>query len=178
MRVETTMTSLRERFFAKVDKNGPVPAHCPELGPCWIWRASRRVKRGGYGQFRVGGKMRPASRVAFFLAHGRWPEPERCHHCDNPSCVNAAHLFEGTHQDNMRDMAAKGRRAPELSAGRPGSRNSAAKLTEQEVINMRYEYALGGVTQDELATRHGIRQQSVSKILRGQRWTHLSGAAP
>src|ERR1035437_916757 len=28
-----------ERFWAKVDRNGPVPAHRPELGPCWVWEA-------------------------------------------------------------------------------------------------------------------------------------------
>ena len=42
---------LEDRFWAKVDKNGPVPAHRPELGPCWIWTAAR-FKRG-YGKFGV-----------------------------------------------------------------------------------------------------------------------------
>jgi hypothetical protein len=31
------MKTLEERFWEKVDKNGPVPAHRPELGPCWVW---------------------------------------------------------------------------------------------------------------------------------------------
>jgi len=43
--------TLEDRFWAKVDKNGPVPAHRPELGPCWIWTAAR-FKRG-YGKFGV-----------------------------------------------------------------------------------------------------------------------------
>jgi hypothetical protein len=45
--------SLPERFWKKVDKNGPVPAHRPELGPCWLWTGAL-VGRGyrvglGYG---------------------------------------------------------------------------------------------------------------------------------
>lgn len=100
----------KARFFAKVDRNGPIPAHCPELGPCHVWTAKETV--GGYGRIRIGGRKSKkilVHRLAFFIAHGRWPEPECCHHCDNTKCVNVSHLFEGTHTDNMRDCCAKKR---------------------------------------------------------------------
>lgn len=32
-------STLEIRFWKKIDRNGPIPAHCPELGPCWIWTA-------------------------------------------------------------------------------------------------------------------------------------------
>ncbi len=112
---------LADRFWEKVDKRGPVPTHRPDLGPCWVWTADR-YPSSGYGSMTLPlqpGKRqqhRGAHRVAFLLAHGRWPDPNALHHCDNPPCVKAiaddfgpAHIFEGTTQDNVSDKIAKGR---------------------------------------------------------------------
>ncbi len=99
-----------ERFDSHVDKNGPIVR--PELGPCWVWTSAK--SRFGHGRFRLGGrgsKQIGAHRWAWEQAHGP-TMLQVCHHCDNPSCVRTEHLFEGTQLDNMRDMAAKGRRAP------------------------------------------------------------------
>jgi len=103
---------LARRFWAKVDRRGPVPERYPELGPCWIW--TRATDRKGYGRFGVGpaGSNRVffAHRVAMALA-GTVPPDDlmACHHCDNPPCCNPGHLFLGTGADNLGDMAAKGR---------------------------------------------------------------------
>ena len=102
-----TMPSVAKRFFAKVNKNGPVPSHCPELGPCHVWTGA--VDDRGYGRFGLRGKNERAHRVAFLLNYGRWPEPQALHHCDNVSCVNGSHLFEGTPKVNAEDRDAKGR---------------------------------------------------------------------
>lgn len=94
---------LSERFWGKVDRRGP--------GECWEWTASRDQK--GYGRINIGGKHGTpviASRVAFELTF-RPLLPGECvlHSCDNPPCVNPAHLRAGTYRDNNRDTVLRGR---------------------------------------------------------------------
>ena len=110
---------VEERLWECVDKNGPVPPHCPELGPCWVYDSGRggvyeRVDR--YRKIRLDDTMELVHRVAFKLVHGRWPEPCGLHRCDNPPCVKViadehgpSHIFEGSRADNNMDMTTKGR---------------------------------------------------------------------
>lgn len=89
------------RFWAKVDRSA---------GPdgCWPWTAG--CDNNGYGQVRVGVRIIRAARVALELATGR-PLGKRwaLHRCDNPPCVNPAHLFPGSARKNAQDCARKGR---------------------------------------------------------------------
>lgn len=99
---------VAKRFWPRVNKNGPIPSRCPELGPCHLWTGT--CDRDGYGQFMRGRKRTRAHRFAWELAHGPVPLGKLvCHHCDNPPCVNEVHLFLGTHKDNGRDRGTKGR---------------------------------------------------------------------
>lgn len=98
-------TSLA-RFWAKVDYSGGADA-------CWEWQGALNPR--GYGQFRHEGQMRQAHRWILGKELGtplRWDaeaREEACHHCDNRSCVNPAHLYVGSHQDNMQDCVRRGR---------------------------------------------------------------------
>ena len=67
--------------------------------------------RGGYGRIGVNGKLVGTHRLAWELAFGPIPDGmDALHHCDNPPCCDTEKcLFLGTHDDNMADMAAKGR---------------------------------------------------------------------
>lgn len=149
-------------FWDHVDKAGPMPAHRPELGECHLWTGSKS-NADGYGSFRFQGKPRAAHRIAFFLAHGRWPDPCALHHCDNPSCVRLEHLFEGTKLDNARDRDAKRRRVVPR-----GERNWSAKLLDAEVAAIRLAL-VGGSTVGELAARYAVSEPLIYAIRSGHR---------
>lgn len=91
-----------DRFWQRVDVNGPSHPYKPELGRCWDWTGPAHPT--GYGNVRSPeGKSNYAHRTSFFLTHGRMPAQGMhvMHSCDRPSCVNPAHLREGTPQENV-----------------------------------------------------------------------------
>jgi len=95
------LRTTEEFFWAKVSKDGPVPASRPELGPCWEWSGTRTPN--GYGQLRREGRARLAHRWLFERTVGAIPVGlELDHLCFNPPCVNPAHLEPVTHAENLR----------------------------------------------------------------------------
>lgn len=96
--------SAEERFWQKVDRSGGQFA-------CWQWTGSKRTF--GYGHFRAENKRRcDAHRFSWEIHRGAIPHGMCvCHSCDNPSCVNPAHLWLGTSQQNTADRHIKGRDA-------------------------------------------------------------------
>lgn len=167
---------MAERFWAKVNKSGPVPEHRPKLGRCWVWTAS---SANGYGQYRIRTEVeffKKAHRYSWFLHHGPIPTGLYVlHACDNPLCVNPDHLFLGTHTDNARDRERKGRgntshgdahymrRCPHLV--KRGEQHGFAKLSATDAAEIRAAYARGGISYSQLGKRYGVCAQTVCNIV-------------
>ena len=98
------------------------------------------------------------------------------HHCDNPPCVNPAHLFLGTHRDNMADMRAKGR-GRFVNTWRPGEENRNARLSADQVVAIRRAYSVGEKQRD-LAVRFGVSKSLVALITAGHIWKHIPTERP
>lgn len=134
------------------------PAPYPALEePCVLWTGC--LHRSGYGMVTYHGQTRRVHRVMFRIVHGRWPTDTLCHKCDRPACINLAHVFEGSQQENMADMVQKQRQA--------------AKLDEEKVREIR-ALAGQGLLQREIGARFGLRQAQVSQIVRRERWRHIA----
>jgi hypothetical protein len=142
------------RFWSHVDRNGD----------CWLWLAG--LNSYGYGKFKQAGRTLGAHRVSYELNVGPIPDGQSVlHRCDTPACVNPSHLFLGSHVDNMRDMAAKGRRDD-----RRGAKHPLVKLSEDQAIAIRSDPRIGRL----VAAEFGIAESMVSRIRAGIRWGHLS----
>lgn len=151
--------SADSRFWPKVDIRG--------ADDCWLWTAN--IGSHGYGRIGIDGVggTETAHRFSYELANG--PVPPGlcvCHRCDVRACVNPAHLFLGTKADNSADMAEKGRQTS-------GETNPQAKLTDQDVTEIRTRYAAGGVLQRELAAHYEVAQAAISGIVNRRSWVHL-----
>jgi len=145
----------RDRFHVKIDRRDPTD--------CWPWTAA--TDRDGYGRFSVDGRKRPAHRVAFFLKTGTLPAVVR-HTCDNPACVNPAHLVGGTQRQNIRDRQRRDRQAK-------GSQNGRAKLTEDLVRDLRRRYASENVSYRQLADELDMNRKTISAAIKGETWVHV-----
>jgi hypothetical protein len=130
---------------------------------CWEWTGRR--DSDGYGTFSVKCYPTRAHRFAWTQANGAIPDGLHVlHHCDNPPCVNPAHLFVGTNRDNHEDKMAKGR-----NRANPDPWASQRRLTAEQVEEIR---AFGNPhrhARSELAKKYGVTYQHIMAIQRGQR---------
>ena len=187
LKARHSMTETEKRFWAKVNKTET----------CWLWMASTRPKmRGhnpdfGYGAFgytKDGVTVQTrAHRFSFELHNGKIQDG-LCvlHSCDNPLCVNPAHLFLGTRADNNHDMCAKGRHISggthcgktgagySLGKYKRGEKHHNAKLTPELVQAIRAEYANGKTSYSKLAAKFSIGICSAWKIVKRELWKHVA----
>lgn len=128
---------------------------------CWLWRG--RHTGGGYGQIVIERRRVYVHRIAYEAAHGPIPAGYVVlHSCDNPPCVNPAHLSIGTQADNVRDAIDKGHYR--------GARNGQAKLTADQAAYIRRSTARGV----DLARRFGVHDSTISNIRTGKRWAEAA----
>lgn len=139
------------------------------IQPNGCWEFSGERDKDGYGKIKVAGRRCMAHRVAYDLCTGDIPDGMFvCHTCDNPPCVNPAHLWLGDAQANIDDSIAKGRQCHLR-----GEASGPANLTDEQA---REAYRLsweGRLTQREIADELGTTQGNVWKIKHRQRWKHL-----
>jgi len=144
----------RERFAAHVD-------WVPTTKGCIEWVGYRNKE--GYGRFGVNKKLVLAHRFAWMLEHGTIAKGKRVlHSCDNPSCVNVAHLHVGSHRQNMAEMVARGRQR-----GAIGESHGRCKLTDAQVLELRALHA-AGVRREELRVRFNVSKTWVRCIVTNQ----------
>ncbi len=161
-----TRQSFVDRFWDRVDRSGGDTV-------CWPWTGS--INGRGYGQLRLPpegdalrGRKTTAHRTAWRLTFGEIPGGMSvCHRCDNPRCANPAHLWLGTHAENLADMSRKGRAAR-------GDRSGMAKLDERRVIAVRRLLGMGAASRRELATLAGVSVGTIDNIATGKQWKHLN----
>jgi hypothetical protein len=147
--------SIDERFWSKVNKTET----------CWLWTASTDPR--GYGHFVIHNRLEGAHRVAWILSNGSIPDNLWVlHRCDNPPCVNPAHLFLGTHQDNVADSTRKNRRAKPQ-----GELHGHSTVTSEQVAHIR---AAGRGDWKKLHKQFGVSRSNFYKIWMRKSWTHLS----
>src|SRR2546426_76471 len=127
---------------------------------CWLWTGLRTAF--GYGRLHVGHvtlgnrKTTTAHRLSYEAFIGPIPaDMQVLHRCDTPPCINPAHLFLGTQQDNLRDALLK--------------RRVYSKVSWEDVDAIR-RGAIEGIPQTELARRYGLTQVAVGCIINEKTW--------
>lgn len=113
------------RFMEKVQ---------PQENGCWLWIGAKckGTSKGAfyYGFFQDNYKMHYAHRWIWAHEHGEIPPGlVVMHTCDNPLCVNPAHLRLGTQKDNIRDRDEKGRNG---NKGREVTQETRAKMSKSQ----------------------------------------------
>lgn len=155
--------TLAERFWEKVDKQSPTD--------CWNWLAT---KTGfGYGTIRVGSltdgtRRKEMTHRLSYTMHTGLEIPKGkvvMHSCDNPSCVNPAHLSVGSYAENGKAAYDRKRRLPTSGKGEKSHR---AILTKDDVSRIR---AVGYTkSARELAEEFKVSKSTITAIRIGDNW--------
>lgn len=175
--------SIDKKLWSKVDKTSSADG-------CWLWTGYQEAD--GRGRILVNGRREMVYRVAWTEIIGPIPDGLWvCHKCDNPSCVNPAHLFLGTAKDNTQDMLAKGRhrtdeekRVANLQRGdqhwlrrnpekrRRGTQLAWTQLTVADVRSIR-QLRGDGLSLSKIASQFNTTTANVHSIVTFRTWRHI-----
>lgn len=147
---------LADRFWERVDVSGGASA-------CWIWQGL--CTPFGYGKMTVKRRAIVAHRLAWFLTYGKMPTLCLLHSCDNPPCVNPAHLREGTKAENTAERDLRKRTARGSQAGQ-------SKLTESMVRDIRQKLS-EGTSGADLGRMYSVNKETIYHIASGRSWKHV-----
>lgn len=142
MTARETVESRIERY---TDRNGPIPAHMPHLGNCWLWTGGKI--QDGYGVMNIENKQ---TKVTRYLMN---PPRDKVimHLCDQPSCIRKSHLKVASQAENMADAAKKGRMWRKLTIDEV-----------REIRKLRFEYS-----SYEVGKMFNVNPTSIWKIWNG-----------
>lgn len=136
----------------------------PDGDNCWNWRGP--INNKGYGSLKRLGLRYAAHRFSMvYFGKSLAVDQLACHTCDNPACVNPAHLYAGTDADNARDRVERGRQHREQGEQRYNSR-----LTDGLVRAIRRS----ALPHCVLAPEYGVSESMIRKIRNGKAWRHVA----
>lgn len=154
-----SLEQLGERFWGHVDKQA--------ANGCWEWTGGRTAK--GYGRV-YGLGHHYTHRIVAEALYGPLGDAHVLHSCDNPPCVNPAHLSLGTPKENTRQSVERGRATkPPVHRGTAQHR---AKLNEVAVLVICFLSARG-YTATALAKAHGIGVSAAARVINRCSWKHV-----
>jgi predicted XRE-type DNA-binding protein len=131
---------------------------------CWNWTGS--IFDNGYGRITIDGKNALAHRVSYTHFFGSIPTGlQVCHKCDNKRCINPDHLYVGTHNDNMRDVA--------NSDVQKGENNGQAILTQSQVLEIKTHIRERKIVYRKIAEMYGVSRQAIKDIASKRTWGWL-----
>jgi HNH endonuclease len=138
---------------------------------CWFWLGGKQGNdpQHSYGRIQIGNHKWYAHRVSYEIYNGPISNGDVIRHrCDNPNCVNPAHLLSGTQADNLADCKNRGRNAT-------GENNGRSKLTDKEVLEILDLAGCRLFTQREISNWYGCAQATISHIKSGFSRTYQTG---